>query len=175
MRRVLAIAALAACMCAAISRADAQRAIESPLDSARAAAPKKEKDPTTATLLGFVPGVGHLYAEDLNRGWLIILLYSVGAGISMSGRTDTVGKIGGTLAVGGFLFSIIDAGKAARRYNERLAKERDAAPADTLRSAAPADTLRSAAPADTLKSPDALGLKPPDAPRLFPGELVPDR
>ncbi len=157
MRRILAIAALATCMCATASRVDAQRTNVSALDSARAAAPKKEKDPTSATLLGFLPGVGHLYAEELNRGWLIILLYGVGAGISMNGRTDTVGKVGGALAIGGFLFSVIDAGKAARRYNARLAKE------------------RASVPGDTLRSPAAFARTRRDVRRMLPDELVPDR
>lgn len=157
MKQILLGIALGVAMSSAGTRAQAQRANESPLDSARAALAKPDKDPTTATVLAFVPGVGHLYAEDLNRGWLIILLYSVGAGISMSGRTDNVGKVGGALAVGGFLFSVIDAGNAARRYNSRMAK------------------LRAAAGADTLPAAAAFDRNAPDAPRRSPLEPLPDR
>lgn len=127
MRRYLQGAALAWCIASLPVQLHAQRAEVSSLDSARAATPAKEKSPATATVLGFVPGVGHLYAEDINRGWLIMAVYWTGVAITHNGRTDAVGKVGGAMLVGGLVYSVVDAGRAARRHNARIAKLKNAA------------------------------------------------
>lgn len=132
MKRILLVVALGATLSAVSTCVLAQRTNTSPLDSARAAISKPDKDPTTATVLSFVPGVGHLYAEDINRGWLIMAIYWTGVAITHNGRTDNVGKVGGVMLLGGLVFSVADAGNAARRYNRRTAKLREAARADTL-------------------------------------------
>lgn len=105
----------------------AQRVDRSPLDSTRAALPGKDKSPVAAALLGFAPGVGHLYAGEINRGWLIIALYTTGYVLNHDGRTDTRGKVGGVLLVGGVIAGVVDGASAARRYNARNAKLRAAA------------------------------------------------
>lgn len=89
-----------------------------------------------------MPGVGHLYAEDINRGWLVMAIYWTGVAITHNGRTDTVGKVGGAMLLGGLVFSVVDAGNAARRYNARVAKLRAASGEDSVRFA----RLRAASP-----------------------------
>jgi len=113
----------------------AQRASPGALDSAaaRPAAPQPElKSPQAAAALGMMPGVGHLYAGEVNRGWLLMAAYWTGYFMVRGGRTDTVGKLGGAMVVGGWLFGVVDGANAARRTNARLRRSRaTGAPSDT--------------------------------------------
>lgn len=152
MRRHFAAAILAVSLCAATTPLVAQRSNVSALDSARASAPTKEKDPTTASLLGFVPGVGHLYAEDINRGWLVMAVYWTGVAITHNGRTDNIGKVGGVMLLGGLVFSVVDAANAARRYNTRMAKLRAAAREDSVTGARLRPTAAHGASAPTSRA-----------------------
>ncbi|HEX4935673.1 MAG TPA: hypothetical protein VFV33_20980 [Gemmatimonadaceae bacterium] len=93
-------------------------------DTARVADDSAGKSPGIAALLGFVPGAGHWYAGEVNRGWLIAATYWTGVALSHGGRTDAVGKVGGVLVVGGLLAGIVDGAGAARRHNDRLRRQR---------------------------------------------------
>ncbi len=78
------------------------------------------KSPGTAALISVVlPGGGHWYAKENNRGWIVAIVYFTGVAITYGGRTDTVGKIGGVAAVGAWTFGVVDGALAARRYNKR--------------------------------------------------------
>ncbi len=127
MTRILAVLVFGAVSCIAILPLSAQRVDPTPFDSARSAIPSKDKSPAAAALLGFAPGVGHLYAGEINRGWLIIALYTTGYILNHDGRTDTRGKVGGVLLIGGAIAGVVDGAYAARRYNARMAKLRAAA------------------------------------------------
>ncbi len=120
------VAALLTTMCAAPLPVQAQRVATTSLDSTRAEIPSKNKSPQAAALLGFAPGVGHLYAGEVNRGWLIGAIYWTGVAMTHNGRTDGVGKVGGVLLVGGLIAGVVDGANAARRYNARMAKRREA-------------------------------------------------
>lgn len=78
------------------------------------------KSPATAALIAAVlPGAGHWYAKENNRGWLVAAVYFTGFLVTYSGRTDDVGKVGGVALVGAWTFAVIDGALAAKRYNRR--------------------------------------------------------
>lgn len=113
----------------------AQRAAPGTLDTAAATGavpPPALKSPQAAAALGMMPGVGHLYAGEVNRGWLLMAAYWTGYFMMRGGRTDTVGKVGGVVVVGGWLFGVVDGANAARRTNARLRRSRaTGVPSDT--------------------------------------------
>ncbi|MFN8668692.1 MAG: hypothetical protein U0164_16045 [Gemmatimonadaceae bacterium] len=134
--RVSAMLALAGAVAGVMSvpaRADAQRATPAAIDTAAAPPASPEfKSPQAAAALGMMPGVGHIYAGEINRGWLLMAAYWTGYFIIRGGRTDTVGKVGGVMVVGGWLFGVVDGANAARRTNARLRRLRaTTAPSDT--------------------------------------------
>ncbi|MCC6928721.1 MAG: hypothetical protein IT359_07000 [Gemmatimonadaceae bacterium] len=104
---------------AALDTLTAPRAAPAPAPGAPPDAAPQRKSPGVAAALGMVPGVGHLYAGEVNRGWLLMAAYWTGYLMVRGGRTDTVGKVGGVVVVGGWLFSVVDGANAARRYNAR--------------------------------------------------------
>lgn len=123
--RALRLALVASALLAVARPTSAQRVARAPLDSARLAADSlRERSPTVAGLLGLLPGVGHLYAGETTRGWLLMAVYTTGYAVVHGGRTDRVGKVGGVLAVGAFLTSLIDAPRAARARNGRVRRAR---------------------------------------------------
>lgn len=95
-----------------------------------------EKDPTLAAILsGLVPGVGHMYAGEWGKGFLIaggIVAARVGGrvgGVLICGGADseglpdcTAGQLvelaGIGVALGTYVYGIIDAAAAARSANE---------------------------------------------------------
>lgn len=118
-------AASCTAFCTAALTVSAQRAAPNELDSARHSADSlRDKSPSIAAALAFAPGVGHLYARDLNRGWLLLTTYAAGVLLVQGGRTDGWGKTGGVLVVGTLLTSVIDAPRAARAHNYRVRRVR---------------------------------------------------
>jgi hypothetical protein len=91
------------------------------------------KDPGTATLISvLMPGAGHLYASETGRGLGVMAVSagSIGAGYYFSscpGAPDSCGQtplyIGIGLHFANWIWSIVDAGDAARRHNRRLFSE----------------------------------------------------
>ena len=93
------------------------------------------KDPAVARLLGIIPGAGHMYAGEVGRGFLY---FSGTLGIFVSGGYLTLSMAfsdqnhqpevawvgwGTIIATGGlWVWSIIDAGRAARRTNAKRAR-----------------------------------------------------
>lgn len=129
---MLVLAAVAGVL-AVPARAGAQRATPAAIDTAAAPPPSPGfKSPQAAAALGMMPGVGHIYAGEINRGWLLLAAYWTGYLMIRGGRTDTVGKVGGVMVVGGWLFGVVDGANAARRTNVRLRRLRaTTAPSDT--------------------------------------------
>jgi hypothetical protein len=96
------------------------------------------KSPTTARLLGIIPGAGHMYAGEVGRGFLYlggtlgILLVGGLVGATdcftdelFSNQPDcgrTTAETVSLIAAGGlWVWSIVDAGRAARRTNAKRA------------------------------------------------------
>ena len=96
---------------------------------------KGPKDPAVARLIGIIPGAGHMYAGEVGTGFLY---FSGTLGIVAAGGYITVSLafsdqnnhreaawVGwGTIiaASGLWVWSIVDAGRAARRTNAKLAR-----------------------------------------------------
>ena len=93
------------------------------------------KDPAVARLLGIIPGAGHMYAGEVGRGLLYFAgtlgIFATGGYITMSlaftdQNTHRAAAIAGwstIIATGGlWVWSIVDAGRAARRTNAKLAR-----------------------------------------------------
>jgi hypothetical protein len=76
------------------------------------------KSGITATVLSaFVPGLGHLYAEDRRTGAVLITLFAGAIALHAVGENATSSPIA-TLIVGGpWFYGVIDAHNAAERYN----------------------------------------------------------
>ena len=97
------------------------------------------KSPTTARVIGLIPGAGHMYAGEVGRGFLYlggtvgILLAGALIGANdcldeinfFNDQADCGASPGATvsyIAAGGlWVWSIIDAGRAARRTNAKRA------------------------------------------------------
>jgi hypothetical protein len=99
-------------------------------------ASQKEKNPSTALVLSFfVPGLGQHYNGDMEKGLVQEIL--VGGGLFLlltygdssnpnggAGPLTTQATVGvGAMCVG-WLWSVLDAPRGARRHNERLAENR---------------------------------------------------
>ena len=93
------------------------------------------KDPAVARLIGIIPGAGHVYAGEAGAGFLYFVgtlgIFATGGYITMSlaftdqNNRPEVAWVGwGTIiATGGlWVWSIVDAGRAARRTNAKLAR-----------------------------------------------------
>lgn len=83
-----------------------------------------------------LPGAGHFYAHENNRGWAHLIIHAATAPVVYSGRTDRTGKIVGAIFLANYVLNLVDAPGAVKRYNRRLTitappPGRDAAP--TLR------------------------------------------
>jgi hypothetical protein len=96
------------------------------------------KSPTTARLIGIIPGAGHMYAGEVGRGFLYlggtvgVVFVAALAGFtdclentSWFAQSDCDGGAAATvglIAAGGlWVWSIVDAGRAARRTNAKRA------------------------------------------------------
>lgn len=97
------------------------------------------KDPTAARLIGIIPGAGHMYAGEVGRGFLYLggtLGLFVAAGIASVSHCIEYSLFGfdppdcerspeevlALIAAGGlWVWSIFDAGRAARRTNAKRA------------------------------------------------------
>ena len=95
------------------------------------------KDPSTARVIGIIPGAGHMYAGEVGRGFLYLggtlVIISVGALTATIDCLEDVNWLGGDqprcrsatltvslIAAGGlWVWSIVDAGRAARRTNAK--------------------------------------------------------
>jgi hypothetical protein len=92
------------------------------------------KSPSTARVIGIIPGAGHMYAGEVGRGFLYLggtlglVLVAGYAHLSDCFMTDQPGCGGSPevtvslIAAGGlWIWSIADAGRAARRTNAKRA------------------------------------------------------
>ena len=92
------------------------------------------KSPTTARLIGIIPGAGHMYAGEVGRGFLYLggtlgilvagsLLVTSECVDELFSTTDGCGNTTAAvtlIATGGlWVWSIVDAGRAARRTNAK--------------------------------------------------------
>jgi TM2 domain-containing membrane protein YozV len=94
------------------------------------------KSPTTARVIGIIPGAGHMYAGEVGRGFLYLggtvglVFVAALAGVThclddaiWSDQSDCDGGTAATvgfIAAGGlWVWSIVDAGRAARRANAK--------------------------------------------------------
>src|SRR5688500_9604144 len=129
----LAAAGVLAAMMVLPTQARAQEALSSslrPID----AAPSGAKDPTTARVLGIIPGAGHLYAGEPGRAALVagtfVGLFAVGTlavfgdcaadwNEADCGTSVFVDVLVPAAIIGTWGFSIWDAGRAAHRTNNR--------------------------------------------------------
>lgn len=93
------------------------------------------KSPTTARLIGIVPGAGHMYAGETGRGLAYLGgmagILVIGAVLTVGdclgsvyadadeacGSYDTIGTVTTVAALGLWGWTIYDAGRAARRTN----------------------------------------------------------
>lgn len=83
--------------------------------------PAGYKDPGTATVISvIVPGGGQMYADELGRG-LTMLGISFGAPIAGALTGSSGGVIAGlAVSLATWVYGIVDAPRAARRYNAAL-------------------------------------------------------
>jgi hypothetical protein len=94
------------------------------------------KSPTTARVIGIIPGAGHMYAGEVGRGFLYLggtlgLVATAAAFaiddcvVELFSESDcgrSTGETVSLIAAGGlWVWSIIDAGRAARRTNAKRA------------------------------------------------------
>jgi hypothetical protein len=92
------------------------------------------KDPAVARLLGIIPGAGHMYAGEVGRGFLYLGgtlgIFVTGGFLTLSmaftdqNNQPEVAMVGwGTIIAtsGLWVWSIVDAGRAARRTNVKRA------------------------------------------------------
>jgi hypothetical protein len=111
-----------------------QAQVSIPRAPARTAAPSSEKSPTLARVIGIVPGAGHVYAGEPEMG-LIWFTGTLGVAIVGGSVSDaqcsedpytdeycsstTLDIITAVAVAGVWGWSIVDAGRAARRTNAR--------------------------------------------------------
>jgi hypothetical protein len=92
------------------------------------------KSPSAARVIGIIPGAGHMYAGEVGRGFLYLggtlgLVFVAGLAhfseCFMSdepgGCESTAGTVSLVAAGGLWVWSIVDAGRAARRTNAKRA------------------------------------------------------
>jgi hypothetical protein len=96
------------------------------------------KSPSTARVIGIIPGAGHMYAGEVGRGFLFLggtlglvfvaALFGVTDCLddaTFFGQSDcgrSTGETVSLIAAGGlWVWSIVDAGRAARRTNAKRA------------------------------------------------------
>jgi TM2 domain-containing membrane protein YozV len=93
------------------------------------------KDPALARLIGIIPGAGHMYAGEVGRGFLYLGgtlgifvtggVIVLSAAFSDQNNQDAAATAGWAtlIATGGLWgWSIVDAGRAARRTNAKAAR-----------------------------------------------------
>ncbi len=86
-----------------------------------ASAPRK--DPTTAILLGIIPGAGYLYAEQPRNALVSLLVNGVLAyAVYTSFKTENygLGIIVGAFSISFYGGNIIGSGTSAKQYNEKI-------------------------------------------------------
>ena len=103
-------------------------------DSGSSPSPAREKNPTTASLIGIIPGAGHMYAGEARAGGfylgVTLGLAALASAVVVADcvddlfQTEECGSNSGATAlavVAGsvWVWSIYDAGRAARRTNAR--------------------------------------------------------
>lgn len=126
-------------LCLLVNQASAQSAAKS----------KEYKDPKTATTWGYLlPGAGHIYAGESGKGWMLMTgsvgALGVGLGMTLTSGEDadipdefdpfgnpqnygsaddiqdwTPAYVGLGVFSLGWLYSVVDAGKAAQRTNRK--------------------------------------------------------
>jgi hypothetical protein len=87
--------------------------------------PAELKSGTTATILSaFVPGLGHLYADDGRTGLVLITLYAGGIVLARGhGENCAAGAVAALLCAGPWFYGVIDAHNAAAGYNRAQASK----------------------------------------------------
>lgn len=88
--------------------------------TAQVAVPPTElKSGTAATIMSvFLPGLGHLYAEDARTGVVLIALFAGAIVVARGdGENCAAGPIAALLCGGPWFYGVIDAHNAAARYN----------------------------------------------------------
>ena len=112
---------IAACVVALTFAQSQSIAAQSAADSssARAVAFSGEmKSGTTATVLSvFLPGLGHLYAEDRPTGVVLMTLFAGAVALGIGGENATAGPLALLIGAGPWFYGVIDAHNAAARYN----------------------------------------------------------
>jgi hypothetical protein len=88
-------------------------------DSAAVRADSTElKSGATATVLSaFVPGLGHLYAEDRRTGAVLLTLFAGAIALHAVGENATSSPIAVLIVGVPWFYGVIDAHNAAERYN----------------------------------------------------------
>lgn len=77
------------------------------------------KSGTTATLLSaMLPGFGHFYAEENRTGIVLAALFAAGVALGAGGENSTSGAAALLIGGGPWWYGVIDAHKAAARYNQ---------------------------------------------------------
>jgi hypothetical protein len=76
------------------------------------------KSATTATVLSaFLPGLGHLYAEDRPTGVVLMTLFAGAVALGIGGENATAGPLALLIGAGPWFYGVIDAHNAAAEYN----------------------------------------------------------
>lgn len=86
----------------------------------------KHKDPTTAMLLGIIPGAGYLYTEQPRNAMVSFLVNSVLAyAVYTSFKTENygLGIIVGAFSISFYGGNIVGSGTSAKRYNEKIKRD----------------------------------------------------
>jgi hypothetical protein len=78
--------------------------------------------PLIAGVLGIVPGLGHLYAGEPVRALLVSGVWFGSGLVAFSSSNTTVTGLGGVVLIGTSVFSVVDAVRAADRFNRRHAR-----------------------------------------------------
>ena len=99
---------------------------QTPADSSTSAPARfsgETKSGTTATLLSaFLPGAGHLYAEDRPTGVVLMALFGSAVALGIGGENTTSGPLALLIGAGPWFYGVIDAHNAAARYNRAHAR-----------------------------------------------------
>jgi hypothetical protein len=113
--RLLRGAAVTCALLVSASRLGAQSAPDSVAVRTDSVEPKSG---TTATVLSlFVPGLGHLYAEDRRTAAVLLTLFAGAIALHATGENAASSPIAALVGAGPWFYGVIDAHNAAARYN----------------------------------------------------------